>query len=668
MAFLGQHGWLRLAGVGFVGAIIAWLALDPSGNRRARIDRALQRGEIGENTIQQREKFRALCAELVQSAGLTAAVQVNGSLAAGKINIISTSDSAKALTGCARQNAVYDASLDCVFVDESLVNSALPAGEKEWGPRATLLAFILLHEIGHRQLHARSGAMFDSSARAVAAATGRELEADEYAWKALASFYANDLRREGRWVGTSHREEEPFLEKAMNDHDRMVNDLTVMGWELPEEMMRSETEYSPVYRDAAHPMMAARLGRALAAVEYSSVSDYELRVLLNLVREELQRIQATGEKAVCEITAPREIGAVVAAERELLIASKDGLIFRAGKAQAKAAIGPTGYGALSLAPAQAEQGPAGLEEVFAIWRTSESDIAIAAMNGMVANRRNGHWTTRNLGTALAPKISLYRNRVFRDQMQRFSRSVCLLGGDILEGFTLYGVAALELVARPVKELESEISGRTGITRVEVHPTDVLDDELYCTIFDRSDPDALSPRLHGVAVLSLPKLTLKEIKTLDSTVDTGWLETVIVTKNGPSGPEYFGVGLSHREELGWKIWQMFQGQPAKELGESTFLFAYIRDPLNGSDPDARLGPLNRGYDPKFFQAIRRNGKKLLLSYLADSIYDVDMSTGGSRVFSHPGGSTILAAGEDLVVLLPSIGSAGSNRCYCLFVDQ
>ena len=168
----------RALGLASVVGVCLWMLLDPSNrqSRRARLNEIRAQGGLpalsASETQALQEEFNAIGRQL----GIPDAIRIDSPLVKGHLAVWITSPTAslRKLTGADYGNAVYDATLDTVFIDRSLVSpddllavyshsSYAAVASFNGAPYLrTLLQFVFAHELAHRKYHRVSAGAFDS--------------------------------------------------------------------------------------------------------------------------------------------------------------------------------------------------------------------------------------------------------------------------------------------------------------------------------------------------------------------------------------------------------------------------------------------------------------------------------------------------------------------------
>jgi hypothetical protein len=278
-----------------------------------------------------------------QQIGIRDAIRIDSPLVNGHLAVWITSPTAslRKLTGADYGNAVYDATLDAVFIDRALVSpddllsvyshsSYAAVASFNGAPYLrTLLQFVFAHELAHRKYHRVSAGAFDSgwlwnqlpwNRRA---ARARESEADRYAFEALMRLYSH-VERPMRSL---------FPLRSAPIYDIPVENLAdarqAASLELASAFLMASTAqfftgtpYGGYHEDTAHPNIFARMNLLLLHLAQSLPATDSVRGLgaLKLVVERLSRPLTI---PVAEVIVPWPIGMAGGSRAELQVVGAD---------------------------------------------------------------------------------------------------------------------------------------------------------------------------------------------------------------------------------------------------------------------------------------------------------------------------------------------------------
>lgn len=237
------------------------------------------------------------------------------------------------VTGCSEGNAVYNATLNAVFIDRSLVSAERWLSRKTFGEQGRLpflevyLHFILLHELGHYSLHRNSLNSGLGSARGLLERF--EAEADSFAIKHFIYLLESDTS--GQFFDNEILSNLAFEPEArLTAADKALCCLALVGRNINLAMLFGVSPYSVFYSDKAHPTFIQRSRSFLAtALELFPVhNQYYAKALLT--ERYLEQLEKTATaKAVVEIRCPEQIMDMTFDSKGLLIHSMDSNFFHA---------------------------------------------------------------------------------------------------------------------------------------------------------------------------------------------------------------------------------------------------------------------------------------------------------------------------------------------------
>jgi hypothetical protein len=363
---------VRAAGLLLVVALCFWLVRD--GRPERRIERGIQRGEIGGLTKVETAAFRDVLGWVslaLSPKPQTVALNQGGT---ADLRVLTVATTGERRFGCGPGNAVYDSTLDAVLIHAGLVKGWL---QPEFGVhevfslRRTSLLFVLLHEIGHRELHGRTRAMYGDHSAATSGSR-LEAEADAYAIDKLVAVARTPLRvdeHNGQSIAAvwglthgiyslngfrlapgTHADgagtdltrfdiEAPARElQGLPSEARL--DLFMLGWfsELPRAALRGDSPYSALHADAQHDSLVKRLRSMLghylsarAATRYDGdpngvwVSDEEA---VAAATRQLDLFGILTDATIVEITVPASVSALAWDGNSLLVMTDSGHLYR----------------------------------------------------------------------------------------------------------------------------------------------------------------------------------------------------------------------------------------------------------------------------------------------------------------------------------------------------
>src|ERR1700732_2448051 len=291
---------------GALAAALTWTALSssPAELRARRLNALLADGEVGRLDPKLQHRLQAQFVWLARHAGVRDPVVVNGPIRPHQLTLVVTTPRFQAITHCGAGNAIYDATLSSIFVDESLVwptevnvigtpsvNSMFTVDRL--GYVVSYTNFILAHELGHWQKHGRAAAFFYYGWNDGAANLAEEQEADRSAVRTiLAARAAGDEPADLEQLNALAAiglETVPLTERESAAGDLLGGVLLMSG-----DLLFSSSPFSPYYADRTHPDLLSRVHQAVRLIE-AAPHGASLRAETDLMREELRRFGALGD-------------------------------------------------------------------------------------------------------------------------------------------------------------------------------------------------------------------------------------------------------------------------------------------------------------------------------------------------------------------------------------
>jgi hypothetical protein len=316
--------------------LVTWLALSSSGKERriAALNEALASNRIGKIDENERRSVEQVIDEMLRANNIQASVAVNKQFDPRRLNIYVTSSSAEAVTRCGAGNALYDAELDAIFIDEQFFSrdgfrsiveassySAVLGFRDDLEFPKVYARFVLLHELGHRQLHRyRPRGRRDLNAGS-AEVDNIERQADRFAVQAMEKFYAYDrehLRLVSQplidLIGGSS-----FFGPNVSPETQVYVDLAGTLFVMSVFNFYLNTPYSPFFTDRLHPSFLDRAQGAIDAILERPALNQQLRGNLRSLRASLTRTMRIGQLPFKEILVPAPISDVAFGSDRLLI-------------------------------------------------------------------------------------------------------------------------------------------------------------------------------------------------------------------------------------------------------------------------------------------------------------------------------------------------------------
>lgn len=326
-------------------------------DRRQAINAALQNGTIGGLTQNETDSLVKTVRWLAAAAGVKARVVLNEPFPAHEdsptrpvLRFFTTTPVMKRLTYCASSNAVYDGTLDAVFIDNELVHSRRwlvhfrdiswisDFNEQDLAEALSFLhvylRFIILHELGHREKHygvsgaADAGyAAPESSVRALLTskltARERETEADNFAWASMPKAY-EQAAAAGITISADETNNFTSTEGTASQEQRAQLALVHASLQMGFARALGFTPLSVYYSDLAHPTFPVRTQNLIHLLLNRSHLNAEVRSYAEVVQATMRTMDSLPFRAETEIITNRPVyTAAFGSDRLLLMPAQD---------------------------------------------------------------------------------------------------------------------------------------------------------------------------------------------------------------------------------------------------------------------------------------------------------------------------------------------------------
>src|ERR1700722_4185357 len=290
---------------GIVMSLMVWLGLssNPSAQRERRLNELIAAGEIGHTNPNLQKRLEMQFTWLARHAGVKSRIAINEPIHAQQLNLLVTTPKYSDVTHCGTGNAIFDPSLNTIFVDESLlwptevnvigtpsVNTMFSIDD--YGYVVSYTNFILAHELGHLQKHDRSSAFFYYGWGDRTANLAQEQEADQSAIKTI--FGAREAGDEPLNLKKFDALTPIGLGRAqLTTRESAAADILGGMLLMADDLLFSSSPFSPYYSDRSHPSMLRRADDAIRVIELVP-SGPALNAGEGLVQAELKRVTELG--------------------------------------------------------------------------------------------------------------------------------------------------------------------------------------------------------------------------------------------------------------------------------------------------------------------------------------------------------------------------------------
>jgi hypothetical protein len=674
-------------------ALVVWLFLEPSSTkRRVRgLNLALAAGQIGGVSAGERARLAATVDVMLEALGIDARPAVNSPHSFARLNIYTTSPAAAVYTHCGYGNALYDPDLDTIFVDQSFFDHRGYLDIYRASPYSAVMGmkddlvfpeifsrFVLLHELGHRQLHGPlAGFHAPVSSLPRGLRQQREREADAFAIRGMRLFYELAKRRGTGLVGEPLREAaglSTFFNPSIAPAAQVYVDLVGALFMMNNMYLYLGTPYSPFHRSGTHPSLLDRSAGAIdTALADRKLVDPAIRANFVFLRESLAREESIGRQSFVEVVTPGPINdasfdangllittlynkstlgisrrdlALAAAKREIPFLQRIRAPF-SSSTDATRPGGPVDQPVLAAKVIAEQHLASGPERDAAMWSRPDGTTVLVDGNGRGWRWQGGAWHPYSL--ALPRPFTTSSCFKLMTPPQPSSIAVTQTCdeqfGTFLQVFKNDGLTA----NRSYDQIRSELTERVAARISDISILAIEDDGIYLAIESGSGKDL---RLLGLAVLGLDDLGVREVREFlgspaffrrDSASDKGW-PLLVMPGRSPDPVVYF-KGVQVDDKVQFQAWYVSNRHLPTPILSQEFLINRVAGRVT---PD-----LIADFDPYFIKTVRLGHAGGLVYFANDSVYFFDAVKSSMRVIFHP-------SSEDLEI------RAGGNGMLALFL--
>lgn len=653
-------------------AVIVWLLTDtsPRKTRRTLISQALQARTLGGISEDETAYLHGLITWLASSAGQRIEVSINQPLQPGKLNVYTTSPEAEEVTDCGPGNAVYDAEMDAIFIDKSLVlPPALQTTEDEspifiQPASRVYLGFIVLHELGHRQLH-RPGSQSINFARRPddARAKALEREADAYALAAMQKAYADDFTAVGKYIGdltpsyraaglpTENASPLAHPEHILTDAKqyfkvKVWQDLVAMAATMNSFHLFSDALFSPYYEDAAHPSFTERAAGFVEEALSAGDADQELMRQMTLAREDLLRVAGTKSNSPLVLLAPEPVGSVSFAKDKLFVLTGESAVYAVDTTPAGTAGRRRGGSTVTVGASDLHVKRDSGVELSDIWYRPGSGLMGLGSRGDIYTVVNQEWKLSQQTDPSAGSDSWEYHLPPQPSLRAFAVSSSETeGGESLS--RLHVLEGGHLRSCGLDEIRGEVVGLGGPAGSTLVVNNVTEQMIYLSVTGEGpSPETPGPVFRGVAAVDAE--TLKAVAYFPMGVD--WRPEEDTDAQG-------GVVV----DGGLPQFVFVRKSPQGPAGNWSVTITSLRPPAAGAtDPKTFSLDTKSGAFP-FSGIDGLAGRNALVNFNGGSLYRIDIGTGQSSLLFHPGGVWTSVSSDGAVAAYYPLGG---YKCYVI----
>lgn len=601
-------------------ALVGWLWLEASPNRQseAEIESALRNGVLGVLTESERADLQQVVGWLLSAVSSDAVVNVDQPFRQDALNIYSVSSrSPRGGRFAGAGNAVYEASIDTIFLDVELYRQSFLMDvfegltDEHIAITRAYLYFVLTHELGHRALHSEPVSLLGRLRAGRAYSALRELEADQFAVDRLAHAYDLD-REDGSEDFVASAAGSIYLDHRGDGQDAWI-DLAAMAQLVAFFQLYGDTPLSSLYADRSHEAFVTRCRRLLNAALDQPSLDQQVRSHLLYGRETLVRIENCRDRLSALVTLPSAPNAVALSRAELSVVTEDGELFRLKSSALRR--GRTQHERVLLLDDDAVFRSPDAEGAKALWYEGSSELYRLDGDGSVHRARADRWEETEEAPHEGPAWVLEAHPCLPPCRG-------LLAEIVGEPDELWFIQGGEVVGRVVvSHLESRVAEALGREDPDLGIAGFLSEDLVLSV----------ETLGGLAAarLRLPSFELAEVMPLfvdPSRADLGSWGALVPHGSGDR-PQLVLFGS---ENESWTAHGVSAAEP-EVLKASTPSLEQLLNPSAGV-----AGQMAMSLDPRLQRAEVASPDWLLVGYDDDSLYGYSPRRQEFEVLCHPGG--------------------------------
>lgn len=651
--------------------LLCWLALGQSTyeRRRKQINQELERKMFGQLSSKEYSRLLNKIQQLCTSVGVVDIIELNKPFLDGeknKLHFFIVTPAVASATNCAKGNAVFDASLHSIFIDQSIfmpddwLNASIPSDIKpseeekyqlvqdEIPFNAVYAEFVILHELGHYKLNSGSGGLFDYFKKNDGAGRADEIAADSFALSNLISlFQFNKVDTLPQNIGLNIG---LFGSKAPQNSQLLVGLVEMAHMSVLGKLI-GLSPISPYYEDRQHPTFILRLRNMLETLLKRQTLNDTIRQKANYAKAEMDAYLSLASFPASEVITDAIINTVSFGEKEIFISvfNGDGNDFYKLSNEKLAAFTTTVGSSEPLVLIKRKD----FQDITANDTNWVVDSWYGKQDGFISAQRNGELFSESSGSW--KRLNQYLPNFLIKNFKTFcfppepSEAVYAVSAEVREyvgnghskktkGECLFAIFGTKCKAELEDEvLERKIKSQWHVDSAIVYfrnlnvidsfayvPFSILKEDGYqlsgsvkLNINDLSfcgsnkfNMEGLDPYLYDEnSFVTIP--FEKDIKTL------------LIVKNQLAQHSYFDS---------WSVWELSHSGMPRKIGDYPFITSQM--------PESKTQMSSMFWDEPFLGVCGVQWlppDQLIISWNNDAIYDLDLTTTKTKRFFYPGGN-------------------------------
>ncbi len=649
-------------------AVIVWLIEDPTSIKKQiiYINKALENCEIGCLDEQIERSVKKDIELILETLDFDEPYIFNGKIDPEKLNIFTVTPEAFQLTKCERGNAIYNATLDAVFIDEQILNPTelTILGESSKNSMITIkdipfvrgyFHFILLHEMGHKILHKSSGGFFDSHQNKNG--VRYENEADSFAIHNFEKLFS-DLDSQGIQyyedlsgiVDLDFLDEETYYEKSRVSLVAIFSMMNLAN-------TFSSTNYSSFYGDESHLTFLQRGINIFNQIEKDQSLHELTRAHTSYYKNYIKRMEALVQNNYIEIQSPSAIQSATFTNDGLYFLA-EGKIFELTFQRIREGLTENGT---SLSPKEIltlEDNDVDIWSFNDMWSSSLGTIYIECSNDLDSNIYKIDIENQKLikDQELSGTVSeKFPNDIFpTPQPSKFNLIEEIAFFDNPKSYSIVEGSQFQGKLNPQELLNSfKQKFPKDTARLKININAIIDDYAYFEITQRPYGD--SNRIKGVISFDLQNRTISKIirfeniELLEFSIESSFQ---VISDEGV----HRFINIDEQAKY-WKAWEIFENGKAVELVKHDYLISEVTGRMHAA--------MQKGLDPYLEKIVRLENGKMLIFFNRDSVYLFDYKKKTASVLFHPSEMIkIVASQNDFMGLFVN----NSLKLYLIQLNQ
>jgi hypothetical protein len=305
-----------------------YLSKDPKEQMLQKIRKGRIDNTLGSAKLETQRELEFICNRFLNKVFQNQSFVVN-EFKEGKISVLTYDSNSNHYFNFGRGNAIYDPLSDVIFIDQSIVsvNEILDVNSTTSDVFLTMYTtFLLLHEIGHRELHSVNSSKtieFAFQSYVSDKMLSKEEEADIFALSQLLNIYQDTEYSD--FLDSTGFDSSDFVGLDRSKYqgaEKLYSDFAGIMKVIAKIYFIGNTEFTPFYTDSSHPTLITRIENLLQSKFFDQHLSEPLKAHLATSLEWFYRFRYSGTLPRFEIFCPFPIASVgIAGSKTIFIGS-----------------------------------------------------------------------------------------------------------------------------------------------------------------------------------------------------------------------------------------------------------------------------------------------------------------------------------------------------------